>query len=73
MWWKDSEENRADYSWGRCLNQKTEINKSDHITTSFEILKDKRLLSLILRQKDGEVMITNNDNHSFVNRGPTKQ
>lgn len=55
------------------MNQKTEINKSDHIATSFEILKDLRLLSLILRQKDGEVVITNDDNHSFVNRGPTKQ
>lgn len=31
---------RADYRWGRCLNQKIDINKSDHIATGFEILKD---------------------------------
>ena len=49
--WKDRWGSRTDCSYRKWVNQKVERNKSDHITTGFEI---KRLLSLILRQKDGE-------------------
>lgn len=49
------EKQKAARRQGKSLTQKAGKSKSDHITRSFEI---KRLLSLILRQKDQEKVMT---------------